>query len=403
MEKEELLHAKLKEISHILREKYKESDQTGVLAGTSGIALFQFHYSKFLDTDEFADIGAEILTDGIERINNGYGFPTYCSGLAGTGWVVDHLEQQDFMDAESDELLAELDHYLHGVMVSDIKEGNYDFLHGALGYGFYFLKRYGNTRSAGLKERYKNHLYELIGLLSELAETDGDKIKWLSVLNRETGEKGYNLSLSHGMSSIVNFLSRLYKHDIFRTQVHPLLKGGVAYILSHKNEDSSVMSLFPAWVKEGEDYDRTSRLAWCYGDPGVGVSLWQASKSLEDTGLGQTAVEILKHATRRTAPESSMVRDAGLCHGSFGNAQIFNRMYAETGEEAFREAAAFWLSDGLEKAVYEDGYAGFKQWRGQDREWRGELTLLEGIAGIGLSIISHLSGDNSWDECLMIG
>lgn len=182
-----------------------------------------------------------------------------------------------------------------------------------------------------------------------------------------------------------------------------MLIGGIAYILDYRNEDNSAVSLFPGWIKDGEDNSRPSRLAWCYGDLGVGVSLWQASKSLEDEELGRTAVEVLKHAARRTSPESSMVKDAGLCHGSYGNAQIFNRMYAETGEEMFRDAAAFWINDGLEKAVHKDGYAGYKQWKGQDGEWRGELVLLEGIAGIGLSMISYLSGDNSWDECLMIG
>lgn len=399
----QLFHNKLKKINQILKEKYEESDQTGVLAGMSGIALFHFYYAKYTDTDEFADTGVDILTDCIDRINNGYGFPTYCSGLAGTGWVLDHLEQQDFMDAESDELLAELDPYLHNVMISDMKDGNYDFLHGALGYGFYFLKRYENTSSPEQKIQYQNYLQELIAHLKELGETEGNTTKWLSVLFAETGEKGYNLSLSHGMSSIVNFLSRLYKYEVFRSEMQNMLKGGVEYILSRKNKDPETISLFPSWVKDEDEEDSVSRLAWCYGDLGVGVSLWQASKSLKDEELGGTALGILRHSAGRTSPESHMVKDAGLCHGSYGNAQIFNRMYAETGEEIFREAAVFWIADGLEKAIHEDGYAGYKQWKGRDDTWEGEINLLEGIAGIGLSIISHLSGDNSWDECLMIG
>ncbi len=152
MEKE-LLHQKLSEIHAILKEKYSENDQTGVLAGISGIALFHFYYAKYTDTDAFADAGVEVLSSSIDRINEGFGFPTYCSGLAGTGWVLDHLEQQDFMDAESDELLGELDPYLYRVMRSDMKSGNYDFLHGALGYGFYFFKRY-RIRSQRSEGRY---------------------------------------------------------------------------------------------------------------------------------------------------------------------------------------------------------------------------------------------------------
>ncbi|WP_268225447.1 lanthionine synthetase C family protein [Sinomicrobium oceani] len=402
MEKE-LLHQKLSEIHAILKEKYSENDQTGVLAGISGIALFHFYYAKYTDTDAFADTGVEVLSSSIDRINEGFGFPTYCSGLAGTGWVLDHLEQQDFMDAESDELLGELDPYLYRVMRSDMKSGNYDFLHGALGYGFYFFKRYRNTVSEERRQIYENYLGELVVLLRDLAETEGNTVKWLSTLVPETGETGYNLSLSHGMSSIVNFLSRLYAYETFRDQVGEMLKGGIAFIRNCRNKDQNGISLFPSWVKAGEEGDSVSRLAWCYGDLGIGISLWQASRHLKDEELHAEALDILRHAAGRTSPESHMVRDAGVCHGSYGNAQMFNRMYSETGEQIFREAADFWIRDGLEKAVHPDGYSGYKQWKGRESEWKEELNLLEGIAGIGLSIISHLSGDHSWDECLMIG
>ena len=54
-------------------------------------------------------------------------------------------------------------------------------------------------------------------------------------------------------------------------------------------------------------------------------------------------------------------------------------------------------------AVHKDGDAGYKQWRGDSKEWKKEKNLLEGIAGIGLTIISFLATfDTKWDECLLI-
>jgi len=245
------------------------------------------------------------------------------------------------------------------------------------------------------------------GLLNKFAEADdGDSIKWISVA-KDSGEKRYNLGLSQGIPSIVNYLSGLYVFEDFKEKTETMLRGGVNYILRFLSDDLSDFSLFPNWIKKGETHNpkEKSRLAWCYGDLGVGLSLWRASKALNDQTLSDTAITILKHAARRTAPEDSVVIDAGVCHGAYGNAQLFNRMYKETGIPEFETATLFWIEDGLKKAVHDDGYAGYKQWYGSKKEWIPELSLLEGISGIGLTMLSYLSQDDMmhWDECLMMG
>jgi len=290
------------------------------------------------------------------------------------------------------------------MMVRDMKNGNYDFLHGAIGYAFYFLNRYRNTNSNELKERYKTILLEFISLLDELSEEENEtSLKWLSITNIETAEKGYNLSLSHGMSSIVGILTKLNVFDDFKPITHSLLTKAINYIKSFKKEDPNEISLFPSMIPLEGKIRRQSRIAWCYGDLGIGIRFWYASKTLKDDGLKAEALSILKHAAKRVSKEDSMVIDAGICHGSYGNAQIFYRMYKETNDSAFKDAADTWIKSGLDLAIHEDGYAGYKQWQGADKEWNKEITLLEGIAGIGLTMIDQLADfDTNWDECLMI-
>jgi len=142
------LENKLYEINTIITSNYKDLKHLGVLAGLSGISLFKFYYSKYLDIDEHADFGVELLSTCIDSLNEGYNFPTFCTGIAGFGWVFDHLEQEEFMDADADVLLPQIDDYLHKTMLMDIDKGNYDFLHGAIGNALYFLNRYRNTNSA---------------------------------------------------------------------------------------------------------------------------------------------------------------------------------------------------------------------------------------------------------------
>jgi len=397
------LNEKLNEISYILQKQYKDASDVGVLTGISGIALFHFYYSKYLDLDTYADIGAEMISYCIEKINYGYSFPTFCTGIAGLGWAIQHLKTKDFIDVDCDSLLSPFDAYLYNQMIFDLGRGNYDFLHGALGYGFYFLSRYEHTETVDFKKRYQSYLYELIAKLETLSISEGSTLKWKSTLDIKKGTKGFNISLSHGMSSILNFLSRLYKFDEFKKDTGKLIRGNINYILDLENNSPKNLSLFPSWVEEGVPPEYNSRIAWCYGDLGIGLSLLKAGRSLDNISIQKHALEVLKHTTNRKADDQTLVNDAGICHGSYGNALIYQRLSQENNNELFKKMFNYWIEDGIEKAVHKNGYAGYKQWHSLDKVWTPELSLLEGISGIGLVIIDSLSKEpNSWDECLMI-
>ncbi len=403
MEQTKLLKQKLSTISTTLQKQYKDATDVGVVAGISGIALFQFYYSKYLDVDEYADLGAEMISYCIEQINEGYSHPTFCNGIAGLGWAIQHLKTNDFIDIDCDELLSPFNSYLYNQMVFDLTRGNYDFLHGAMGYGFYFLSRYEHTENSDLKKAYQSYLDELITTLETLSISEGDTLKWESTLDIEKGNKGFNLSLSHGISSILNFLSRLHRFEAFKESTRKLIRGGANYILGFEDKNPENLSLFPSWVETTVSPEYKSRIAWCYGDLGIGLSLLRAGKALNDVAMQQHALNILNHTTNRKADDETQVVDAGVCHGSYGNALIYRRLCQERNTNSFEKMFNYWMTDGIEKAVHKDGYAGYKQWNGLKKEWTPELSLLEGIAGIGLVLIDCLSDEpNTWDECLLI-
>lgn len=400
------LEIKLKEINILLREKYSYEEHIGVLGGLSGIALFQFYYAKYTNTDQFSDWGQDTLEKIIKKINQGYDFPTFSSGIAGAAWVFDHLKNHEFIELENDNLWGEIDRYLYNVMVGDLNNADYDFLHGAMGYAYYFYMRYNSTLDTILKNRYRNYIFKFLEELDKIAKKDNNGLKWESLINAINNKKvlGYNLSLSHGIASIVTFLSKLYLHKDFKEKSEYLLMGAINFLES--SELSSIIkstSIFPSWVLKNGEKDKDSRLAWCYGDFGIGLALLKTSKVLENNKLKEKALLILESTTKRTNQTNTKVIDAGICHGAFGNAQIYNYLYRETRNEIYRTAATSWIEKGLDMSTYNDGYAGFKQWFGNPDEWIPKTSLLEGVAGIGLSIIDYLSEEsNSWDECLLI-
>jgi lantibiotic modifying enzyme len=403
--REQKLKDKLEEINQeLINNGELDSPDIGVLSGSSGLALFHFYYNAYNPNEISEDAGSEIIAAVVGTINEGYNFHTFCGGIAGAAWTIELLNELEFIEVDTDGLLGILDDYLHHITNLHDQGNFFDFLHGITGIGYYFLKRYENTKSPELKSRYERMLIEMILLLKERSKKSDHGIYWESFLIREEGLKGCNLSLSHGLSSIINFLSRLSSHKAFSEHTLPLLNQSIDHLLSYK-KDQADASFFPDWITDKDQENQSNRLAWCYGDLGVAVSLWQASKVVQNKEVKKTAIQLLEHAATRRDVEETRIVDGGLCHGAFGVMHIFDYMYKETSNNTFKEAADYWIDYGLTIDHHKDGSAGYMKWRGGDTPtFEKENSLLEGVAGIGLAILSYLNPERThWNQCLMIG
>jgi len=283
-------------------------------------------------------------------------------------------------------------------MMFDIKRGDYDFLHGALGVGAYFLSRFGQKDITG----YLNDL--LTELEQSAIPCENGAVKWISVIKYETGEKGYNISLSHGMSSIAAFLVQLCQLNIEVERAGNLLTKTITYILDQITYAQGSVCYFPSYSKEGSTGNHVSRLAWCYGDLGTACVLRNAAMVLKNKEWEDTAIKVLLHTSKRRNLSEDVIRDAGLCHGSAGLAHIFWNLYQNTRLDVFKETTDFWLDVTMQMAKYPDGLAGFKAFRTEEHGGpKNSGSLLEGIAGIGLALLSYMQcKEMSWDECLML-
>ena len=377
------------------------SGNIGLHGGTSGIALFLSYYDNIiLQKNEISQRVFQILEYNIQWINSGKKIHTLCRGLSGFGWLCEHLRKMDMLSDVDIEFLDDLDPVLYKQMIYDIKHDNYEFLHGAIGVGTYFLSRFDKNK-------------EVIGyikeLLTELEQKgimcESKAVKWVSVLNFETGEKGYDISMSHGMSSIAAFLIRLHQLNFEVERVERLLASTITYILEQITYKEGNISYFPTHSKESNYGLLYSRLAWCYGDLSIAHVLWRVAILMNNKELENIALKILYFNSNRLDLQSNGICDAGLCHGTAGIAQIFWNMYLNTHINKFKETTEYWIHQTVEMAKYPDGLAGFKAWNAN--KYGGGLVnsvgLLEGIAGIGLVLLSQLTEKKLvWDESLML-
>ncbi len=388
---------KIHEIADIL---YKQEDDIlSLMGGIAGKSLFHFYYSRAFNNEQCGDKAIENINHIFNKISEGFSYHTFAGGLAGIGWLIEFLEQNDFLDCNANETIGELDKHLFKIMIAEIKSGHFDYLHGAGGIALYFLKRKNLLKRDAF-------LSEFVNILDEMSIKEDNICKWVSDVEVDENkyEKVYNLSLSHGITSIISILSKIYSLDINKEKTKTLLNGAVNYLLSNQQDLEKYSSYFPSTIALKDHRGNQSRLAWCYGDLGISLALWNASQAMQNNIWEQKAIEILLHSSKRRNLQENRVFDAGLCHGTSGNAHIYNRMYFNTGIEEFKEAAVYWYNETLKMARFEDSLSGYKVFRAEEYGGRiEEFGFLEGIAGIGLSLLAAISDINPvWDEALLI-
>jgi len=390
------VRSKIEEIAETIYNLNFHALEPGLMGGKSGIVLFLVNHAKIFRCDESADLAFALLNDIIEEANKKNGIYTFSDGLAGIGWLMVHLEKYDMIEFDGDNGLDDIDKSLSQLMIYDLSEKNYDFLHGGLGYGMYFLERY-----------FQNNNSEFLELLvAKLEETglidDKGGHYWETDIHLDKVIHGVNLGMAHGLPSIIAFLSKVHHSGAETDTSYSLITGAMKYLARHMQDPELYRSCFPNYISKGTPAN--SRLAWCYGDPGIGLAFLHTADVIQVDHWKKESKRIFQINSSRRSPEDDYVLDTGLCHGTAGLAQIYNHAFQETGEELFQETAEFWIRKTLEMANHHDGLAGFRAYRPpQSGGWTNEPGLLEGIAGTGLALMTSISNeDTEWDRCLLI-
>lgn len=399
------INSKIDEICECLYHENYSNDSIGLLSGMAGKALFFAYYGKQKNNPKYIEKAGEILSDVMDQINtslneeiNGVN-PVLSTGISGIFWAITHLIKHDFIEGDSEELFSDLDEYLgnYMLMLLDSDKG-YDFLHGSSGIAFYLLsKEKINPKTEALINKYIDALYKK-GII------ENNTIKWKSTITNvgNISEIGFNLSLSHGMASIIALLNMYIKKlGTSNKTSNEMLRYSVNYVMNYIQDPKNDGVYFPTWISDVEVI-KHSRLAWCYGDLGIAYVLLESAELLKDNELKNKCIEILLFTASRKDAQKEKVVDSGICHGAMGLTQIYNRLYNKTSIHQFSEIAQYWSTISLQQSIYKDGYAGFKSYQGVNG-WNADSSFLEGIAGIGLCMMSITNSQEPfWDECLLL-
>jgi lantibiotic biosynthesis protein len=374
------------------------ADDPSLADGLAGQALLH-GYLAVTGRDRQHGKGArEYLSRAIALVADKPTAASLYAGLAGVGWALAHLQSllPDLRDAEQD--AADIDEALLNHLRPSPSQADYDLIGGLVGFGVYALERLPRPAAAACLERIVHHL-------GETAQLKGAGISWWTNpdwLPAETREKYpggyYNLGLAHGVPGVIGLLGSVCARRLEAVKAGAFLEGAVRWLLAHDGSQG-----LPYWTEAGSTEDK-SRLAWCYGDPGVAASLLWAAKLLRNPHWESRARAIARRAAQRSF-EDSGVKDVGLCHGAAGLGHLFNRMFQATADPLLAQAARRWFERALDMRQPGQGIGGYLTWSpgGNGKpSWLPETGFLTGAAGIALALLAATTEiEPAWDRVLM--
>ncbi len=140
----------LERIARILLLHSSFIKELGLLKGKMGISIFSFLYARYTNNSIYEDFAGDLVDEIYEDIHIGYS-KNFDTGLAGIAWGVEFLIQNNFIKADADNVLEELDLQLIERDVRKISDNSLNS--GLKGIAYYVISRCGNKTK-------ENHIIE---------------------------------------------------------------------------------------------------------------------------------------------------------------------------------------------------------------------------------------------------
>jgi hypothetical protein len=308
-------------------------------------------------------------------------------------------------DDPGEEVAAALADYLGHSPWGD----DYDLISGLVGLGVWAVERAPRSHGEEAAESITRRL-------GELAERRDGGITWHTPSERMLASEAatfpqgqYNLGVAHGVPGVIGVLGEMVAAGLAAGEASELLAGAVAWLLRHAQPEGSASRFAYSVRPDVGEAPPPSRLAWCYGDPGIAVALLVAARAAGEPEWERQAVATARVAAARPRDDGGVV-DGGLCHGAAGLAHLYNRLFQATGDPLFKAEAVAWLERLLAQRQPGEGIAGWRAWRpigdlmrpDPQFGWVTDEGLLTGATGIGLALLGAVSPvEPAWDRILL--
>jgi lantibiotic modifying enzyme len=377
----------LEKIELELANSYSKNNDLCSLNDRLAYVLFLSYYYFLEKNDSIKDKIYPHLETCIEYYSENPSDSTLFNGFTGLGWLMQHLYNLEILSLEDIESLEDLDEFVEQSLERDFQTQNMDFIYGMIGKATYFFERHPTVDCT-------KQLTKIFKYYSNLSNQEHPTNAAYAERKKEDDrDYSVNLGLAHGVPNVIVFLSKLYQIGICKEEVYKELEKLVSWFLKQKLKDTNDLGTFSTTTEETATH--LGRLAWCYGDLGIVTALQHAQNVLKRESLEKEILQILKKSTKRKLETSGVFTqnnkvDNNICHGVAGVAHIyynFSKLYENI---EIQDAYEYWYTMLLKNTDANKEFLNCYSYQGAKKDiWTKEATLINGLAGIGLVLLSQ--------------
>jgi lantibiotic modifying enzyme len=297
----------LEEINEVLMRHASGLKDPGLLHGKMGISLYFFYLAKHTENKEHQNFAETLLDEVYEHIQHHQTACGFADGLAGIAWAITHLVENQFVEADVDEVLSDADdkiyHHLH-----QSQEIDFGVSDGLLGYLYYVFTKLQWRKTAKLNDDFV-FVRLFVDLLNRLSSAIDEK-RW-----RLSEPPFFNLNWD--LSLLLLLVGEIKRLNFYDNKLEKIINSLSPLVLSyfpyqHANKVYLLYSLrqllrhfdLPAWKSHAaviqEQTDYTLLLNKEMGDKNIFFSNGMAGLAFILQELGHPVLEVgTKHITNK--------------------------------------------------------------------------------------------------------
>ena len=362
---------------------WQELTDDGLYAGKLGLVYF-YHilYKESGDPlykEKIEDILSYVLQQMGQHQSSILLRSSLMTGLTGFGYMVKLLVDEGLLDENFLEELDSINDLSLNECLLLIENKNFDFFNGSIGILFYFV-------TIGHQEN--------ITLIV-------DKLYKEFVLNDRTfyNEAGYlegiHLGYAHGLPAIIKTLDGISGNKKSEEIILHLL-GELSKLIGSSNVILADCRYYlPRSIHRdmAHQYDLNWRpvLAWSNSDLNYSTLIYSIERSRLDSSFLDLAAELARGTVDRRHESQTRIWDYRFNFGSAGVAQLYLKIYKETGDPKIYEAYQFWIKESI------------RLYRESGRIKEHKLNFIDNLPGLYLVLLEYNNpAIAGWDKILLL-
>lgn len=167
--------SQLAAINELLAENASSKKDVGLFYGKLGLSIYFFILARETKKPEYQEIAEILIGEVYHSVGEATVPPDFEDGLAGIAWGLCYLVRNEYVDADLDEILSELDDRIYKYLIENIGKLSVNLRQGLLGYLCYYTYRLELTTVSGdMVNKYIFHMIcmDLINQLGQLIEEE---------------------------------------------------------------------------------------------------------------------------------------------------------------------------------------------------------------------------------------